>query len=142
MESEMDLPTVASEVLAEVGKREDGASRPAVLALHGDLGAGKTTFTQELARQLGVVETVVSPTFVVMKFYDTTNAVWQHLVHIDAYRIDDIDEMRPLRFAEILEETNTMIVVEWAEKIVELMPEKTIGLHFTQSGTTRTLTLQ
>ena len=137
-----ELEAVAKRVLAVLDerKREDGS---AVLALHGDLGAGKTTFMQILARMLEVEEVVVSPTFVVMKHYELPEE--QHgftaLYHLDAYRIETVDEMRPLRFAELLTEPKALIAIEWAERIAELLPTDTIDLTFTISGETRTITL-
>ncbi|MEM9337069.1 MAG: tRNA (adenosine(37)-N6)-threonylcarbamoyltransferase complex ATPase subunit type 1 TsaE, partial [Patescibacteria group bacterium] len=99
--------------------------------LHGDLGAGKTTFTQQLAAVLGVSETVTSPTFVVMKHYNTEHEQISQLTHIDAYRIEDVDEMRVLRFPELLSEKGTIMCIEWAERIEPLLPATTIHLTFT-----------
>jgi tRNA threonylcarbamoyladenosine biosynthesis protein TsaE len=113
-----------------------------VLALSGDLGAGKTTFTQALGRQLGIIEDITSPTFTIMKGYETTDDTFTHLVHMDAYRIETEDELRPLRFAEILKTPKTLLVVEWAELINGALPEA--ALHITLSikdETTRTATL-
>ena len=113
-----------------------------VLALTGDLGAGKTTLVQQFARLLGVTDTVTSPTFVIMKEYETMHTTFEKLVHIDAYRIEDIDEMRPLGFSARLGEAKTLICIEWAERIAELLPVTTIsvalGLH---PDETRTLTI-
>lgn len=110
-----------------------------VVALSGDLGAGKTTFTQQLAELLGVSDTVTSPTFVIMKGYETTNDTWKQLIHIDAYRIDDIDEMRPLGFELLLQQPNTLVVIEWAERIAEVLPNNTIHLTFTHTAQHRTI---
>lgn len=120
-------------------KREDGS---AVLALQGDLGAGKTTFMQQLAAKLGIEEHVTSPTFVVMKKYDTTHDIIKQLTHIDAYRIEEVDEMRPLRFSEELKEKDTMIGIEWAEHITELLPPHTLHLDFKIDGDQRIITLK
>jgi len=103
----------------------------AVLALHGDLGAGKTTFVQEIARQLGVIETVTSPTFVIMKTYETESEHFEMLVHIDAYRIESLEEARPLKLAEVLVAPRTLVCIEWAERIAELLPKNTINLALT-----------
>jgi tRNA threonylcarbamoyladenosine biosynthesis protein TsaE len=105
-------------------------NKATVLALSGDLGAGKTTFVQSLARDLGVVETVTSPTFVIMKRYDTTDKYFSSLVHIDAYRIEDIVEMKVLGFELILDEPNTLVCIEWAERIKDLLPEDCTHLKF------------
>ncbi|MFT5037119.1 MAG: tRNA threonylcarbamoyladenosine biosynthesis protein TsaE [Candidatus Azotimanducaceae bacterium] len=138
---ESELLAIAKEVilmLEEVTKRENAAG---VLALHGNLGAGKTTFMQMLAKELGVTEVVTSPTFVVMKKYEAEHEVFEHLVHIDAYRIEDVDEMRPLRFEEELSRKGTMIGIEWAEKIEALLPSYTIHLRFEITGETRVITI-
>ena len=117
------------EMLARVGERDDGGGA-AVIALSGDLGAGKTTFVQALARTLGIEETVTSPTFVIMKQYQTTAERFSELIHIDAYRIEDLDEMRVLGFDRLLEKNRAMICIEWAEKIADLLPESTTTLSF------------
>ncbi|MFK5952197.1 MAG: tRNA (adenosine(37)-N6)-threonylcarbamoyltransferase complex ATPase subunit type 1 TsaE [Desulfobacterium sp.] len=83
-----------------------------VIALHGDLGAGKTTFVQGLARGLGVPETyyVTSPTYTLINEYPGRI----HLYHMDLYRLGDIDELEYLGFDEILSSQGVM-VVEWPE---------------------------
>lgn len=112
-----------------------------VVALHGDLGAGKTTFTQMLARTLGVTEPVTSPTFVIMKGYALEAADFDNLIHIDAYRLDTSKELSVLGFAQLLAAARTLVVVEWAEKVADLLPEHTINLTFTIEGEDRVITL-
>ena len=102
-----------------------------ILALVGDLGTGKTTFTKHLAKHLGVKEVVNSPTFLLMKEYQTNHNAWQELVHIDAYRLDSVDELEALRFSELWFRKRTIICIEWADKIASALPkEKTIQGHF------------
>lgn len=135
-----ELDVFAAEVLdmLKAGATE-GAS---VLALSGDLGAGKTTFTQALGRRLGVAGDITSPTFTIMKGYETTDESFAHLVHMDAYRIEDEDELRPLRFAEILATPQTLLVVEWAELIKGALPQATFHLTLSiKDETTRVATL-
>ncbi len=99
----------------------------AVIALTGDLGAGKTTFTQQLAIYLGVTETVVSPTFGIMKGYELSgHSHFDQLIHIDAYRIETIDEVGPLRFEELFETPRTLICLEWPENIAAILPEEKV----------------
>ena len=93
-----ELKGVVDTVMREVMQRKDGGGAT-VLALHGELGAGKTTFTQTLARTLGVTDAVTSPTFVIMKLYELQHQSFETLIHIDAYRIEHSDEMRVLGFA-------------------------------------------
>jgi tRNA threonylcarbamoyladenosine biosynthesis protein TsaE len=134
------LDDFAGEVLAMV--KEGAAKEAQVIALSGDLGAGKTTFTQALGRRLGITEDMTSPTFTIMKGYETTDDTFTHVVHMDAYRIESEEELRPLRFDEILKMPNTLLVIEWAELIKGALPAD--ALHITLSikdETTRTATL-
>lgn len=106
------------------------SSSTQIVGLFGDLGAGKTTFSKEIASLLGVEETVTSPTFGIQKQYMTKNKVFFEFVHIDAYRIEDIREIGTLRFVELFEKPNTLIFIEWPEKIAEVLPKETIMLSF------------
>jgi tRNA threonylcarbamoyladenosine biosynthesis protein TsaE len=131
-----ELKGVAQKVVALLlQKRISG--KASVLALNGDLGAGKTAFTKVLAQTFGINEDVISPTFVIMKRYEIEqmDSLFNELVHIDAYRIDDIDEMRPIHFEEILQEEETLISIEWAERIISLLPPYTVCMNI-QSGET------
>ncbi|MEN9920912.1 MAG: hypothetical protein RL538_805 [Candidatus Parcubacteria bacterium] len=123
------LPEFAKEILELVKGR--GNERAQVIALSGDLGAGKTAFTKALGQALGVAEEITSPTFTIMKGYETTDDIFTHLVHMDAYRIEDEDELRPLRFAEILDTPKTLVVVEWARLVAGAIPP--VALHLTFS---------
>lgn len=115
-----ELGAVVTDIIMMATERPK--DRAVVLALQGDLGAGKTTFVQELARQLGVTDTVTSPTFAIMKQYQTTHTEFSDLVHIDAYRIETLDELGPLRFAEVLVQPNTLMCIEWPERISTALP--------------------
>lgn len=135
-----ELEVIVSDLLVRL------ASLPtlvaSVVALHGDLGAGKTTLVQILARRLRITETVTSPTYVIMKQYSTAHEQFETLVHIDAYRIETEDEMQPLRFTDILTQPRTLVCVEWAERIATLLPAETvhISLELLPDGS-RTITI-
>lgn len=120
-----ELGAVAGELLG-IWKQNIVSDCPTVVALSGDLGAGKTTFVQLLAKMLMITETVNSPTFVLMKLYETEDSVFEKLVHIDAYRIEDSSEMGPLNFTEIITTPNTLVCIEWAENIADLLPLGTL----------------
>ena len=125
--TESDIQRIAQTVLGSISANEHGAT---VIALQGDLGAGKTTLTQELARILGIEETVVSPTFVVMKRYKTHgNEQFHTLTHMDAYRIEEDEELGPLGWNLLLNEKGNLLVVEWPEKIATMLPKEHIH-HF------------
>jgi tRNA threonylcarbamoyladenosine biosynthesis protein TsaE len=123
-----ELKGVAGELLG-LWKQMDVAREAAVVvALSGDLGAGKTTFIQQLAQILGVVESVTSPTFVIMKSYETIDSAFESLVHMDAYRIEDDSELAPLNFSEVLTQSKTLVCIEWAERISASLPAHTIKM--------------
>lgn len=139
---EKELAPLAAKLIQLLIEKKPEESA-AVLALHGDLGAGKTSFVKALASVLGVVEVVTSPTFVIMKLYEAQEGAgtFEKLVHIDAYRIEDIDEMRVLRFEEVLAEKDTIICIEWAEKIEELLPAHTVHMNIEMKGQSRVITI-
>ena len=90
-----------------------------LILLEGDLGAGKTTFTQGLARALGVEEAVTSPTFVLVNVYSTTSGF--DLVHVDVYRLDRLSEVVDLALPEMLED-GSVVVVEWGDRAAAALP--------------------
>ncbi len=98
-----------------------------VVGLYGELGSGKTSFTQGLARALGVEETVVSPTFVIEKIYELKNTKLadsiRYLIHIDAYRLEKSQELLHLGWADIIANPENLILVEWPERVADIMPE-------------------
>lgn len=88
-----------------------------VVGLSGHLGAGKTAFTKLVAKELGVDETVTSPTFVIMKIYETKSTVFPRLVHIDAYRLEQRQELEAIRWEDLVADKNNLIIVEWPENV-------------------------
>jgi tRNA threonylcarbamoyladenosine biosynthesis protein TsaE len=102
-----------------------------ILALSGDLGAGKTTFVQTLSRELGVTEVVTSPTFVIMKKYQLSDSLFDALIHIDAYRLKNSHELEVLGWNEMIKDPTNLICIEWPERVESLMPPYTQHLTFT-----------
>lgn len=101
--------------------------RPRVLALVGPLGAGKTTLTQALAQQLGVRETVTSPTFALQHIYKTHHPAYDTLVHVDCYRLKDPKaELPALDFEHWLQQPRTLVVIEWAERMQQYLAQHTV----------------
>ncbi len=122
------LQSFANELLALL-PCVDGAT---VLALTGDLGAGKTALTKALAQVLGIKEDITSPTFVIMKSYTIPkHERFSMLVHIDAYRIDEVDEMRVIGLSELLADSHNLVVIEWPERIQALIPEDAFPVTIT-----------
>ncbi len=87
-----------------------------VLALSGPLGAGKTTFVQALSRELGAKTNPRSPSFSLVRSYPLKHPTLSQLVHVDAYRIDDAQDLLPLGLDELLSESGTVMALEWPER--------------------------
>lgn len=108
-----------------------------VLALQGDLGAGKTTFTQALAKELWITNTIQSPTYILMRSYDVPPPAaggWlTKLVHIDAYRLEKPEEFAALKPAEFLQDPHTLVVVEWPERLEGVLPKPDMTIQFSSS---------
>lgn len=102
------------------------------IGLIGDLGAGKTVFVQGLAKGLGIKETVNSPTFVLMKLYAIHNprSTIHDLVHIDAYRLNNSEELKNIGLEEYLGRKDRVVVIEWAEKVKDLLPKSSVIIEF------------
>lgn len=132
-----ELRSFAGEVLASCAQK----STAQVLALSGDLGAGKTAFTKELASLLGISYDITSPTFVIMKSYPIpAHPFFKTFVHIDAYRIESDDEMRVLGLTEILCDSTNLVCIEWPEKIQMLIPKDAYTISISLAGIIRTIT--
>lgn len=101
-----------------------------LVALSGDLGAGKTTFVQALGKELGVLQTMQSPTYVLMKKYALTHQVFKTLVHIDAYRLNNPQEFSTLKPEEFLNDPTNLVVVEWPERLGAALPKPDLTLSF------------
>ncbi len=121
--SKEELEQIAKDFILNIEPQKTHAT---VVGLYGDLGAGKTTFTQYIAKTLGVPDVVVSPTFVIEKIYElgreTTEHKFSHLTHIDAYRIESSSELLSLGWQKIISDPNNLILIEWPEKVEDIMP--------------------
>lgn len=110
--------------------------------LVGDLGAGKTTFVQTLAREMEVTEDVQSPTYVLMKSYSLPSSRTQYgtkrrftrLVHIDAYRLTDQSEFAALKPGQFLSDPDTLVMIEWPERIAGALPAPDLTITFTSEN--------
>ncbi len=122
-----ELDALAETVLAHA--RATASLQATVIALSGDLGAWKTALVQAVARRLGITEPVTSPTFIILKQYETTDTTWSTLLHMDAYRLESLDELNPLAFTELLAQPAKLFCIEWAEKILAALPTSTIKVH-------------
>lgn len=128
IENLLDLENFAKELLKDIVAKKTENNRATIIALSGNLGAGKTTFVQLLAKELGVSEKVTSPTFTIMKGYELADR-FNLLVHMDAYRIEALNELGPLRFSELLANKYNLLCIEWAEKIQSALPSEIIKIN-------------
>ncbi|MBI4262442.1 tRNA (adenosine(37)-N6)-threonylcarbamoyltransferase complex ATPase subunit type 1 TsaE [Candidatus Uhrbacteria bacterium] len=117
-----------------------------VFALQGELGAGKTVFVKAFAKALGVRGVVSSPTFLLMKTYNVKGQVSgvKCLVHVDAYRVHDAQELVDIGLGEYLGRPDTVVLIEWAEKVKKMFPQKHvqwIRFQFSKRKDERVLTL-
>lgn len=108
-----------------LGRRLHGGD---CVELVGDVGAGKTTFTKGLAQSLAIKDDVQSPSFTISREYDVRDDL--RLVHYDFYRLHDAG-MMAYELAESLADSQTIVVVEWAETIGAVLPEQRIRCHIT-----------
>lgn len=90
-----------------------------LILLAGDLGAGKTAFTQGFARGLGIADRVVSPTFTIARHY---NGATMNLHHLDVYRLDHLQEAVDLGLAEIIDDDSGVTLIEWGDVVIPTLP--------------------
>lgn len=122
------VKSLAKNILANLSVSTDFAT---VLALRGDLGSGKTTFTQFLAKELGVKNYVTSPTFVIEKKYKCVEgAKFETLIHIDCYRLNSSEEMLNLGWKDMVHNHRNLIIIEWPERIESILPENSVKIDF------------
>ena len=140
---------IAKKFLKQISKQNKTAT---VVGLYGDLGTGKTTFTQMMAKTLGIKRKVNSPTFVIMKKYILPlpkgsarrargskspllipplrrGGEFKYLFHIDAYRLKNEKELLALGWGEMILSPENLIFIEWPENIKKAMPKKHHQIH-------------
>mgnify|MGYP003303381653 FL=1 len=108
-----------AESVAEIVKSGD------LILLVGDLGAGKTAFTQGFGASLGVKEAITSPTFTLARTYQGTLEIH----HLDVYRIDQIEEVRDLALPELFE-GNSVTLIDWGDQIISALPKDHLEISF------------
>ncbi len=109
------------------GKKLKGGE---VIGLIGQLGGGKTVFVQGIAKGLGIKEKITSPSFILMKSYPVKKGKIKNLVHIDCWRIKSENELETIGLEDYLGKKNTVIVIEWADKVKKLLPKNSIIFCF------------
>lgn len=108
---------------------------PTVFCLHGNLGAGKTTFIQGVAKALNIKEKITSPTFVLMKNFPLDKKLsFTNLYHFDCYRFDKPEEVLVLNFKEIIKNPKNLVFIEWPERIKKFIPKNAVWINFKVIG--------
>jgi tRNA threonylcarbamoyladenosine biosynthesis protein TsaE len=97
------------------------------VAFYGDLGSGKTTFIQGLAKGLGIERRIISPTFIMARHYQIKNGSFYH---VDLYRTESKHDLLSIGLDQIIEDKTNIVALEWAEKMGEMLPSKRINIHF------------
>ena len=120
--SSTETKKLAEKIVKEILKKRV-KKRAFVIGLEGELGSGKTTFIQGFAKGLGIKEKILSPTFVIMKKFN-------NFYHIDCYRVQRSKELLDLGFKEIISSPQSIVAVEWADKIKGIMPRNTLWINF------------
>lgn len=123
--SENETKNLAKKISKEIKGR--------VFALYGDLGVGKTTFVQGFAQGLGIKDKIISPTFVLIR---------QHLIpktkkilyHVDLYRLENPEDTKHLGIEEIMENPDNIVLIEWAERVNNLLPKNTLKISIENIG--------
>ncbi|MBU4480049.1 tRNA (adenosine(37)-N6)-threonylcarbamoyltransferase complex ATPase subunit type 1 TsaE [Patescibacteria group bacterium] len=124
---------------------KQSSGKAVIFALYGNLGSGKTTFTKSFISAFGVKQTVTSPTFVIEKIYKlpklfkqnkklgnrvSKSGEFKHIIHIDAYRLNSGEEMKSLGWEEISNDPKNIILIEWPEKIADILLKDTKKIKF------------
>ena len=141
---ESHSPKQTQKIAADLARKIIKTKKGAIVALEGELGAGKTTFIQGFAKALGIKSKIKSPTFNIIKKYripkNVKNRAFnisngyspvaiRYIYHIDCYRLKDHKEAIPLGTKDIFEEPDCFVLIEWPERIKKILPKKHITVH-------------
>jgi tRNA threonylcarbamoyladenosine biosynthesis protein TsaE len=119
-----DINSVAAEFIKLVGDKK-------IFAMHGAMGVGKTTFVKAVCEEMGVLDTINSPTFAIVNEYRTPSD--NIIYHFDFYRIDDVKEAYDFGYEDYFY-SNAMCFIEWPEKIDSILPNDTVEVHFAEEA--------
>ncbi|RKE00207.1 tRNA (adenosine(37)-N6)-threonylcarbamoyltransferase complex ATPase subunit type 1 TsaE [Marinifilum flexuosum] len=119
-----DINSVAAEFIKLVGDKR-------IFAMHGAMGVGKTTFVKAICEEMGVQDTINSPTFAIVNEYHTAKE--NIIYHFDFYRIDDVQEAYDFGYEDYFY-SDAMCFIEWPEKIDSILPNDTVEVHFNEEA--------
>lgn len=128
-----ETAAIARDVATDVMAKMPFAKGALVLALIGEIGAGKTTFTQSFAAALGIKENLKSPTFTLLHQF-AIPASDLTLWHLDGYRLENRDDLVNLDLASVFADPRNIVLVEWPEKAQSIFPKEHVTINFTHQG--------
>lgn len=116
-----------------------------VVLLFGELGSGKTTFAAGVAKGLGIKDRILSPTFVLVRQYEIPHPTprTRNLYHVDLYRIEKQTEIKNLGLEELVDEDNSITVIEWADRLRNFSRDRVYKIYFKHlNGDRREITIE
>lgn len=122
------LSISADETKRLAGKIVKSLGNNNLICLYGPLGSGKTTFVQGLAKSLGIKKPVISPTFIMVREYQTDNK--KTLIHVDCYKINSSKDFKSVDLKEFWSNPDNLVVIEWADRIKEILPKERVDMKF------------
>lgn len=131
--SKKDTAQIAQIFLQRHLKEEMSSKNALIVGLSGDLGSGKTAFTQAFAKHLGIKNKVSSPTFVIMKKYPIKFGSYKFFFHLDAYRLKNEQELLSLGWGEIINQPEHIVFIEWPENVKKAIPKNAKKLFVSHS---------
>lgn len=136
-----NIKDIAFEILSFISKKKNN-NRATIVFLIGDLGAGKTTLTQEICKHLNIKDKVASPTFVIMNEYQIDDNHdfnllfdFKQFIHIDAYRVDESFNVDVLNLREYIKNKNNLIFIEWPYNLKNIENDIVLSLSFKDENT-------
>lgn len=127
----MILTTYSADETQQLAKKlAEKYQNGGILALSGPLGAGKTTFIQGFAQGSGIKQRLISPTFIIIRQYPIPGRKNGMFFHIDLYRLDQVHQLEELGLAEIFQNPQNIVLIEWAEKLGKLLPKQALKINF------------
>ncbi len=128
-----ELESLAGDFLKKIKKGKQAT----LVTLAGDLGSGKTAFTQMVGKKLGIKTKITSPTFVIQKKYELSpsepkeiSTSYKQLIHIDAYRLNNGRDLLVLDWDEIMNNPDNLILLEWPERVKDIVPTSAKKISF------------
>jgi len=129
--SDKETRKLGEKLASQFIESEKNRSGALIVSLEGDLGAGKTTFTQGLAKGLSITNWIKSPTFILMREHKIINMPGlETLYHIDCYRLNKPKSLFDIGLKDILDDPKNIVLIEWADKLADYLPKNIIQIKF------------